>query len=139
MSSFIIKAERDIDFYVWWSDNIEEPLGWGTRAEILGMLFEDDHRAPLAQRLQRLARADEYGTSSRIGDCRWDDETIIFRQQGLLPRADLRALCQMYDARGGKAPKRKAVAHLLMPWEDDDLDRLGDATRAWPTTDPEQD
>lgn len=86
MPRFIIKPERDVDFYVDWSTIVDAPCEWGPAAAFTEPIPAD-----------RLARADETGTSCR--DPRffgWDDKTLIVANMGdgdfyQIPRENLRA------------------------------------------------
>jgi hypothetical protein len=103
MPTFIVKPDRDEDFYVAWSTVVDSPTAFGSRANITRIGHA--HATP-----ERLARADEYGTSMCDPDLprdrQWfgwrDDEFIVMeveiadRRQGgayFVPRANVRALC----------------------------------------------
>jgi hypothetical protein len=123
MGTIVIKPERDVDFYVGWSSVTERPHWWGSRAEVTGYLDEDRRRRggidhPAAE---RLARADEYGTSDMsIRDGGWDDEGFIYEQRGWLRRDRLVEACRCLAA--GDEP---GVWDLLEPFEDEAEVRRG--------------
>lgn len=79
----VIKASRDADFYVGWSNICDGPVIAGTRAEML------EHGCPAG----RLDRADETGSSylSQAAGCYWDDDGLVADQRGFLPRRNLAA------------------------------------------------
>lgn len=115
MPSYIVKADPDQDFYVRWSTIVDAPTDWGTRSHL-----ERSARRPEEVTPDRFARADERGTSADwpgfapdeqpygwtdsdgfiVGevdlsnDQRNDDEGGWY----VLPRANLRALCERLDA-----------------------------------------
>jgi hypothetical protein len=116
MPSYIVKTSPDEDFYVMWSEIVEAPTAWGTRAEI-----EATHWfTPADVAAERFDRADQYGTSAaapaggkiyRFYD--WADSGMIYQQQGYLPRHRLRELCERLAA-------DQPVDDLLEPFEDDE-------------------
>lgn len=112
MPSYIVKADRDQDFYVNWSTVVDAPTDWGTRAEL------EESRQPADVTPERFARADERGTSANwinwpaekmpFG---WGDESFIVMEVDLpndrtenedgyysLPRTNLRAFCERLEA-----------------------------------------
>ncbi|UQA91215.1 hypothetical protein [Streptomyces halobius] len=83
----IIKAARDRDLYVGWSNVAEGPTGAWTRAEALAYGFPRS----------RLDRADANGSSDLpCGDGHWGDKGFIAEQRGWLPRARLADYAQHY-------------------------------------------
>lgn len=74
----IVKAARDRDLYIGWSNVAEAPAGMWTRAEALAYGFPSS----------RLDRADKNGSSdiSGINDGWWDDPDFIAEQRGTLRR-----------------------------------------------------
>jgi hypothetical protein len=91
MGRFILKPERDVDFYVEWSTIVENATGMGTRAELAKLL---NHYRPGDGADERFDRADRTGSSATWGDppsapYGWDDEYLMAEQR-LLPRAKLR-------------------------------------------------
>jgi len=99
--AIVIKPERDVDFYVGWSNIVECPVWWGTRAEATQYLEEDRQRRGGMDDLPevRLARADEHGTSDMsIRDGGWDDEGFIYEQRGWLRRDRLVEACRRLAA-----------------------------------------
>lgn len=103
MPSYIVKPDRVRDFYVLWSTIVDAPTAFGTRAE----LTAEADLGP--QAAERFARADEFGSSCRVGETApwygWDYKAIIYNQQGILRRHRLRAVCELLrvgDAAGVK-------------------------------------
>lgn len=101
MPSYIIKPEREQDFYVMWSTIVEAPTGWGSRAE----LTEDQWWDTSEMSPERFARVDEFGTScletGREGYRSYgyeDPYSMIYMQRGLLRRDRLRQACQRLAA-----------------------------------------
>ena len=96
--TYIVKPNRDEDFYVWWSTIVDCPVGWGPR---------DDSEPAV-----RYERADKEGSSVQwrapgypvpFG---WDDESFTLMEQDDLdytdawwdlPRANLREFCRCRD------------------------------------------
>ena len=67
MGRYIIKAEKDVDFYVEWSTIVDNWVSAGTRQEMLdGGITED-----------RLDRADSLGSSYGLSDGRWGDQEMM--------------------------------------------------------------
>lgn len=104
MPTFIVKPKADEDFYVAWSTIVDAPTTYGTREEI----SRDPHARASAE---RLARADEYGTSMMCPalprDEQWfgwhDDSFLVGevsipnRREGgayYVSRCNIRALCE---------------------------------------------
>jgi hypothetical protein len=124
MGHTIIKPIRDEDFYVVYSSVVDAPIRCGTRAELEATY---EHAAA-----DRFARADEHGTSSKLGWDGWDQQTITVREgfrPGAWPpnacwakvaRVDLRQLCESVDADGYWNPPEG-----LITWEhfDEEADR----------------
>ncbi|MFC4128889.1 hypothetical protein [Nocardia rhizosphaerae] len=104
MGHTIIKPVRDEDFYVVYSSIVDAPIGCGTRAELLATY---EHAAA-----DRLDRADETGTSSKLGWYGWDEQSITVREgfrpdaypanawAAIVARTDLRKLCESVDSSG---------------------------------------
>ena len=118
MRGYVVKPERDEDFYVIWSDNVEAPLAYGPREYVLPLL--DSRQQTVENSAEaRFQRADENG-SSALWPSRsdpiygWDDDTFIYQQQSILHRTDLKELCQ----RLGETD-HAAVCDLLTAFEDD--------------------
>lgn len=120
MPSYVIKPDRDQDFYVMWSEIVDAPTGWGTRAEFKATpWFKPDEVAD-----ERFERADQYGTSARWPGTDpndqiygWNDPTLIYKQQGILLRKHLRTAVDLLGD-----DENADISHLLHPFEDDDLD-----------------
>jgi hypothetical protein len=122
MGHILIKPTRDRDEYVYWSTIVEAPIAWGDREEMLRELTAEWHRdhghdvppAGLTAPGKRLERADTYGSSSLDGFYRWDDDSLIYEQRGLLARVDLyRAATLLGNGRESE------VWDLLTPFEDE--------------------
>jgi len=92
MPTYVLKATPERDLYCLWSTGVDGPTWWGTRAEILELLVEQDEKKEQHARPEveaRLARADATGTSGmHPGAGQWDDD-LIFQMAGTLPRARL--------------------------------------------------
>jgi hypothetical protein len=122
MPSFIYKEAPDVDYYVMWSSVVEAPVMTGNRAVMLAYLEDHDESE------QRLERADATGTSSlwveNSGmrdrypeEGSWDDDTYIYKQQGILTRALLFELCHRTDL-----DPDIDVSDLLASFEDEHAD-----------------
>ena len=94
MGRYVIKAARDRDLYMEWSEHVDAPTFVGTRAQTLDYLIEEFGRT--GQPEARLQRADDIGTSA-IRDPlspnwkypltgAWEDTGFIVQQRGWLPR-----------------------------------------------------
>jgi hypothetical protein len=118
MPTFIVKANREDDFYVLWSTVVDSPTGWGTKAEVKALLA---FRGVDASE-ERFNRADVTGTSMNdpligIKDqwFGWEDKEFLLmewdipnRKKGgvyLLPRENLKAFCELGE--------REDPTHLL--------------------------
>lgn len=100
----IVKASKDRDLYVGWSNVAEGPTGVWSRAEALAYGFPRS----------RLDRADADG-SSALGDYRpglWDDDGFIAEQRGILRRDRIGDYAQRY-----LAGQEDAAFDLLEPFE----------------------
>jgi hypothetical protein len=99
----IVKAARDRDLYVGWSNITEGPTGVWTRAEALAYGFPRS----------RLDRADANGSSDLSrGDGHWDDDGFIAEQRGWLRRDRLADYAQLY-----LSGNESAAFDLLEPFE----------------------
>ena len=109
MPSFIIKADPDTDLYAEWSTVVESPVKIGTREWMLA----DGRVSP-----DRLDRADAKGSSTQ-GDIEdwysWSDAGWIYRQEGFLPRSNLKEALQRILEN-----PLASVRDLLTPFEDDE-------------------
>lgn len=94
---FVVKPDRDVDFYIIWSNIVEAPLGYGNREDLLADGIDAD----------RIYRADVTGTSMMrdvvfaptywgVLDGEWEDEGFVAEQRGVLPRASLAAYAVAY-------------------------------------------
>lgn len=106
MGRYIIKPERDVNFYVEWSTVVDAPTAYGTRKQFLKYLDKDGPK--------RMERADRLGTSAIAPFVHhWDDSGMIYEQQGWLKRENLRALCDRLIQ-----DENADVSDLLTPFED---------------------
>lgn len=113
MPSFIVKPNRDEDFYVLWSTVVDAPTAYGTRDE-LASLLRDEAAARFAQETaERFERADEFGTSMNDPQLSrdrqwfgWHDKAFALREWPIpdarhdenfyeVPRENVRALCEL--------------------------------------------
>ena len=100
----LIKAARDKDMYVGWSNTCEMPAGVWSRETALEYGFPPS----------RLDRTDENGSSDMsCGDGHWDDKGFIAEQRGWL-RRDLLGDYAIEYLHGD----RQAAYALLEPFED---------------------
>jgi len=86
MPRFIIKPERDVDFYVEWSTIVDAPIRWAAADRFPADVLPADRRE----------RADAWGTSAWDQFFGWDTKTLIVANMGdgdfyELPRENLRA------------------------------------------------
>lgn len=114
MPNYIVKADPSEDFYVRWSEIVDAPTDWGTRSHLEKILNPEEAKP------ERFERADQRGTSADWPGFTpdempygWsDDEGFMVAEIDLpndrrktdesgwymLPRANLRALCERIDA-----------------------------------------
>lgn len=71
----------DRDLYVEWSTVVDDVITWGTRSELKDVGID----------VERLDRAEKYGSSSHIGAGQWDSDGLVVAQRGWLPRGRLGA------------------------------------------------
>lgn len=100
--AYLVKCRREDDFYVAWWDVVEAPLWCGNRAQAAEYGYTEE----------RIARADEFGTSSMHRWYAWDDNGMIAEQRGFLPRRYLRAYALLYAH-----DELQAAFDLLVPFE----------------------
>ena len=125
MGHTIIKPIRDEDFYVVYSSVVDAPIRCGTRAELEATY---EHAGA-----DRFARADETGSSSKLGWDGWADQTITVRE-GFRPdaypenswgaavaRADLRKFCESVDADGYWNPPEGLITWQFFEEETTDV------------------
>ena len=115
MGYVIIRQHPDTDEYVIWDNGSDMPVAVGTRDEIAHDAGElEPDRTDLEA---RLAHTDLYGSSMAapgrtLGH--WDDEGLIYRQTGFLPRELLFvAACRLIVE-----DDEEAVAFMLEPFDD---------------------
>ncbi|MGW5123249.1 hypothetical protein ACWEQ7_04140 [Streptomyces sp. NPDC004069] len=99
----LVKAAKDRDLYIGWSNMCEMPAGTWTRAEALAYGFPRS----------RLDRADTNGSSDlSCGDGHWDDAGFVAEQRGWLKRERLADYARLWlDGRQDEA------FDLLEPFE----------------------
>lgn len=117
MGRFLIKCDKAVDLYIEWSSIVDAPTAIGTRAQFEKMLntpkrgsfwgTEEETKA-------RLDRVDKYGSSDRLGLGAWDDNGLIYKQEGFLPRRNFLE----YGKRLVEDADAKPMG-LLEPFEDD--------------------
>jgi hypothetical protein len=103
----LVKAAPDKDLYVGWSNTCDMPAGVWSRETAVEYGFPPS----------RLDRADETGSSSRIGDGAWDDKGFVAEQRGWLRRDRLGDYAVEY-----LHGDRVAAYALLEPFDDDPKD-----------------
>jgi hypothetical protein len=124
MPSYVVKCEKDVDFYVYWSDITENPWCWGDRETLLEYLY-DNYPEGIFSPEERIEHADTYGCSARWPSWTdpiygWDSRGFVYEQRGILPRTKLRALCEALERED-----EEAAWDLLEPFEDRDSVRRG--------------
>ena len=137
MPQFIYKEAPDVDYYVAWSSIVEAPAYTGTRAEMLAHLRREsdpylNEDAPHHPD-RRMERCDATGTTSmwvakaseesaefaahgHPEEGSWEDDTYIYRQQGVLTRANLFVLAHRTDE-----DDEADVSDLLTPFDDQEV------------------
>jgi hypothetical protein len=99
----LVKAAKDRDLYIGWSNMCEMPAGAWTRAEALAYGFPKS----------RLDRADQNGSSDLShGDGHWDDAGFIAEQRGWLRRDRLGDYAQLW-----LADRQNEAFDLLEPFD----------------------
>lgn len=136
MGSSILKGDQEHDLYCVWSSIVGGPTVIGTREEIVQDLAEHEWDEVTGQcRAQssyhtgaRIDVADQLGTSlkNRPSYGRWDDDFLMYGQEGLLPRPRLYDFLMVLlgdrETVGGwwdtsKLPE--AAKAMLEPYEDE--------------------
>lgn len=109
MPHYLIKPQRNEDFYVYWSDISECPIVWGSRSELTK--YERNGERPLTG--ERFDRADLHGTSiPGLIDYGGDDRVLILMQRGSIHTDQLRELTEAIEGHGVDS---NAVEALLRP------------------------
>lgn len=131
MGHSILKGRPGTDLYCVWSSNVDQPILIGTAEEVIEHQAEHRFEMGMCRAIdpertrENIANADEFGTSLKYRPAygRWDDDSIMVSQAGMLPRAKLydflvilNASEEWYDT--GKLPD--AAMALIEPFEDDD-------------------
>lgn len=119
MPQYIVKPDRDVDFYVYWDTVTDAPWFWGTRAEL-----EQETEERYAMKPERFERADEDGTSSIDGFFGWDDDEFMVHNMGKEPfgveRKNLAAWLASIKGDGGPGTTWDESLTTPMPdWDDD--------------------
>lgn len=104
MPSHILKVAPDRDLYVYWSTIVEAPVAYGDRAWMRDYLIADAAH-PYSDKGnpdERLDRADRAGSSALWPSMTnpaygWDDNGLIYQQQGWLPRHKLGEMVERLD------------------------------------------
>lgn len=99
MTTFIVKPNRDEDFYVMMSEDV--PIAWGKRRHFLRWAKKSRNSHFLRVRKdieRRLIRADETSVDSRILKFSWSEDTLIgWRGIGTVRRSELKYVCELLD------------------------------------------
>lgn len=91
MGQVIIKPERETDFYIIWSDNVDAPVAFGTRASLMAS------GGPV-RTAENFDRADANSSSSYRFPESWGKELwMIFQNSGTIPRSRMIELCKRLD------------------------------------------
>lgn len=122
MTHEIIKPNRDADFYVYWSDNVDAPIMWGTREEFLSPVFSEFTPVGSGRSTEdRLKRTDETSRSALWTDFSWDEDWIlIYKQKGTLRRSQLQDFLEAFDYSSEFAKETPAALSMLAPFEGDE-------------------
>lgn len=104
MPSYLIKVNKEEDFYCVWSTVTDSPHYWGRGGEVAQRLLEYyptgcSIGTALREISERFERADEHGTSAMAYKefYGWDDSGFIYDQLGWLPRKKLGEFLRSYD------------------------------------------
>jgi len=66
VGSYLIKPQLDVDLYVWWSNNTDLPVTWGTKKQFKKLYKKRDWMWRLGEDFKtKLKLADETGFSTR--------------------------------------------------------------------------
>lgn len=90
MGRALIKPERERDFYIIWSDNVDAPVAFGTKKSIQDADpdWKDDE----------FERADRTSTSSRRFPETWEEDfEMVFQNTGSIRRSRMLELCRRLD------------------------------------------
>lgn len=122
MPSVVIKPARDRDEYVVWSTVTESPHGYGNREQMVellraGIRGSDEDRCDPETPVRNAAH---WGSSARGGwtEGHWEDDFCIFKQIGMMPRANLFEAARRMGRPGGCL--LWYVLELVEPFEDAD-------------------
>lgn len=135
MGDYIVKVAPERDAYLAISTYSDQVIAFGDRESIIEDLFEMDDRkrdrireSDFGHPENRLVRADERGSSSLMGDGRWDDESLMYcthdgeHGQQLLARKHLGEVYDRYVtafAEAGWTFTHPDIQDLLTDIEDD--------------------
>jgi len=89
MGQFLLKPEKDEDFYILWSTVVDMPLAWGPKADFQeNKPFEGDYPD------SRFDRADKYTSSALFYKGSWEaeDDRFNYGMYGWLQRWELKLL-----------------------------------------------
>ena len=130
MGRFLIKPKADEDFYVSWSNNVDAPVYWGTRAQLVPYAIRNNWITEFERRLEL---ADETGCTYGIRSHTFDDgpdRTITYQamsgpKSGMweVKVEELRALIETYEPdEDGDPIDSEASARFYHPidWDDED-------------------
>jgi hypothetical protein len=135
MTYYIIKESPAADFYVAWDHGADGPAYGGSRAEMVEFLYEESDlkpdRHPAGKTPEdRLARADETGTSARhsfggepiAGS--WEDPTLLVGDicggWAMVPRALVGELTRRWMAVGWDEPDLSGLDITIKSDEEDE-------------------
>lgn len=100
MPTYLLRVAPDDPTYVAWSTVVEAPTFMGDETAALEYLkYERTCSQPCCHKVQvldRLERANRFGTSSLDGYMGYDDDGFIVEQRGVLPRSALGPFTRAY-------------------------------------------
>lgn len=119
VSNTIYKPEKDVDFYVLWSDNTDFPICWGTRKNFLKWYKKKRNYEMFGFRLdERLARADKRSTSSHISHDGFEyDYEITYGGYGYVLRSQVRDFLKVFK-KAMKNPDDPRILKLVTADDD---------------------
>jgi len=120
MAYYVIKPDRDADFYLRWSTHVDDLVYGGDRAEMLAYLehmrdLNWEHDIVINPGAE-LARADHFGTSARDMFGGWDASGLVVHGTGWLSRERWADYVRAYNE-----TRRADAAAMLEPFDDDVL------------------
>lgn len=98
MPSYLIKPDREENFYCYWSEIVEAPHCWGDREYVEAYMEKIGENAG-----DRWERTDETGSSAFPPFYKWGQGQgyIIYEQRGMLPLGHLKDFLESYDEETG--------------------------------------